>query len=725
MSDSIAAYGRPSIGDLLCPKSVAIVGLSARPETYGHRVLENLRRGGFRGAVVGVHPRGEPIEDVTVYRTVGDLPAPPTVGVVCTPSETVNPILEDLGRIGCRAAVVLGSGFDETEQGARLAAGMRAVCQRHAMQLVGPNCLGVISLVHDAWMFGGSPPGHLSLGRVAVVSQSGSGIIMMAGCGRLGFSHLISSGNETVSDLAEYLDYLAGDPATRVIGAVIEGISDAGRLLAAARKALANGKPIVALKIGRTRQGAERVRSHTGALAGDPEVYAAFCRRAGIVSVRDYDELIESLVALSAGDLALPGQRVAFAGLSGGEAALIADLSESAGVELAALAGATRLRLGDFLPGFAVAANPLDGTGALVRDPARFRGAITTLGRDPGVDLVVVFLDACPFLGDEQAVIYARLLAVLPGVQREVRKPIIVLSNYSGGLHPVVARALDGSSVPIVHGTAAGLAAIAARVAFGTRRRDEERDAHEPMPASPLPEGSPADGLRALRTALDGSGRDPLPDAVLQQVAATYELRLPRRIEAGSVDDATVAARTVGYPVVLKTRAAGVVHKTDVGGVAVGLRADDEVAGAYRQIVASVSAHVRAPATDVVVEEMVGGGVEAFIGARTDPVFGPVIAIGLGGTLVELFRDAACVLLPARAREIEDAMGRTRLDRLFRGFRGRPRADAGAFVGLALRVGALLRDLGDPAIEVDLNPVSVLPEGQGVRVLDLRIVKRF
>lgn len=722
-ADASAAPRRPGISALLNPPSVVIVGLSPRPDTYGHRALLNLRRGGFRGVVTGVHPRGEPVAGVPVYRAVSDLPASPSVAVISTPSDTVNPLLEDLGCAGCRAAIVLGSGFDETDHGVPLAATMRAIAHRYHMAVVGPNCLGVISLVHDAWITGGSPLDDLRLGHVAVISQSGSGILMMTGCGRLTFSYLISSGNETVTTLADYLDYLADDPPTRVIGAVIEGISDPGRLITAARKANANGKPVVALKVGRTRRGAERVRSHTGRIAGDPQAYDAFRRRAGLIPVQDYDAFIQTLVALSAEQVRPRGRRVAFVGLSGGEAALIADLAESAGIELAELSDNGRRRLAAVLPDFATVANPLDGTGALVRDPGRFGEVVRTLARDSAVDLTVVFLDACPQMSRDLAATYARLLDLLPGVQREVGRPLVVLSNYSGGLSETITRPLHGSSIPILQGTIPGLAAIAACLAGGTRPEVASCADRGAFDSAGLT-GDSRETLRMVRRALADAPPARLPENVLQSLARAYGFCLPRRAEAASVEEATAAARRLGYPLVMKTQAPGIIHKSDIGGVITDLRSEDDIAAAYRRVVASASAHLGAPAAEVAVEKMVRGGIEAFIGARTDPAFGAILCVGLGGALVELLRDIACVLLPATASDMACAVQRTRLHQLFRGFRGAPPADADAFIALALRVGRLLQDLDDPEVEIDLNPVVVLPKGQGTSVLDLRIIRR-
>ncbi|WUI02546.1 acetate--CoA ligase family protein [Spirillospora sp. NBC_00431] len=712
--DGGRAYRQPALDDLLNPKSVVIVGLSPRPGSTGRRILGNLRRAGFGGAVHGVHPGGRDVDGVAVYRTLADVPDTPTVAVICTPGDTVPALVEEAGTKGCRGAVVYASGFEETAGGAARAARLRELAARHGMSLVGPNCLGAFNPGRGVWLTGTDFGADLRAGPVAVVSQSGSGCILLAGSGRLGFSYVVSSGNETVTGLADYLDYLVQDPATRAVGIVVEGIGDAAGVMAAVRKGHDNGVAVVSLKVGRTELGARNVASHTGAIAGDARVYEAFCRRAGIVPVDDFDELTEALAALSTLRTGPAGDRVAFVGLSGGEIGLVSDVAVEGGVRLAELSAGTRDELARILPGFATIANPLDGTGQLVGEPERFGRLAAAVAGDPGVDLLTVVLDAPPSLGDRLATSYTRLLATLPGVRERSGTPVMVLSNYGGGLHPLAADALAGSDIPVVHGTRAGMAAIAAVTTVATYQAPVSGDAG----------GPPAAGsLAAVRRALDASPSRQVSGAVLEELAERYGLPLPRRATAASSDGAVAAAESVGFPVVLKTASPKVVHKSDAGGVAVGLSTPSQVRDAYATVTSAVARHLGEPAPDVTVEEMVTGGVEAFVGCGLDPVFGQVLALGAGGTLVELQPDPALTLPPVSPEDVRELIARTPLARLFAGYRGAPPSDDGAFADLVLRAARLAADLRDAGVEIDLNPIAVLPRGQGVRVLDLRIVQ--
>ncbi|MDF5754833.1 acetate--CoA ligase family protein [Spongiactinospora sp. TRM90649] len=711
-------YRQPALADLLNPKSIVIVGLSARPGSTGMRILANLQRSGFGGTVYGVHRSGEDVEGVPVYRTLADVPEIPTVALLCTPGETVPELVEQAGRKGCRGAVVYASGFEETADGAARAARLRESAARHGMSVVGPNCLGLFNPGRDLWLTAADFGTDLRPGPVAVVSQSGSGCILLAGSGRLRFSYVVSSGNGTVTGLADYLDHFVQDPATRAVGVVVEGLSDAEGVLAAVRKGHDNGVAVVALKVGRTELGARNVASHTGAIAGDARAYEAFCRRAGIVTVTDYDELTEALVALSTIRTAPAGDRVAFLGLSGGEIGLIADVAADFGahrdggaVRLAELSPGTREELARILPEFATIANPLDGTGQLVGDPERFGRLAAAVAGDRAVDLLAVVLDAPPSLGERLAGSYGRLLATLPGVREGSGTPVMVLSNYGGGLHPFTERALAGSDIPVVHGTRAGMAAVAA-VTAGRGRAPGTAEAHEARPES----------LSAVRRALSASPSGQVSHDVLAELAERYDLPLPRRIAADTAAGAVAAAESIGFPVVLKTASPKVVHKSDVGGVAVGLATPERVREAYEAVTSSVAGHLGEAAPQVVLEEMVTGGVEAFVGCGLDPVFGQVLALGAGGTLVELQPDPALSLLPVSSEEVRRMVAGTPLARLFAGYRGAPPADAEAFAGLVQRVARLAADLRVAEVEIDLNPVAVLPRGQGVRVLDLRIV---
>ncbi|TDB89653.1 CoA-binding protein [Actinomadura sp. KC216] len=715
MSGSGRAYRQPALDDLLNPKSVVIVGLSPRPGSTGRRILGNLRRAGFGGAVHGVHPGGRDVDGVAVYRTLADVPDTPSVALVCTPSDTVPALVEEAGEKGCRGVVVYASGFEETAGGSARAARLRELAGRYGMSLVGPNCLGLFNPGRALWLTGTDFGADLPAGPVAVVSQSGSGCILLAGSGRLGFSYVVSSGNETVTGLADYLDYLVQDPSTRAVGLVVEGIGDPGGVMAAVRKGHDNGVAVVALKVGRTELGARNVASHTGAIAGDARTYEAFCRRAGILAVDDFDELTEALVGLSTLRTAPAGDRVAFVGLSGGEIGLVADIAVDGGVRLAELSPGTREELARILPGFATIANPLDGTGQLVGEPDRFGRLAAAVADDPGVDLLTVVLDAPPSLGDRLATSYTRLLAALPGVRQRSGTPVMVLSNYGGGLHPFTADALAGSDIPVVHGTRAGMAAINAVTAAATYRA---RVADEVEPVEPR-----TASLQAVRRALDASPSRQVSGEVLEELAGEYGLPLPRRAAAGSAAEAVAAAESIGFPVVLKTASPKVVHKSDVGGVAVGLSTPSQVRDAYETVASSVARHLGEPAPLVVVEEMVTGGVEAFVGCGLDPVFGQVLGLGAGGTLVELQPDPALALPPVSPDEVDRMIAGTPLARLFAGYRGAPPSDAGAFADLVLRVARLAADLREAAVEIDLNPVAVLPRGQGVRVLDLRIVQ--
>ncbi len=690
-----------------------MVGLSERAGSTGRRVVANIEASRFAGTVYGVHPSGQAVDGVAVYPSLAALPAVPDVVVIGTPAPSVAPLVEEAGALGCRAAVVFAGGFEETPTGREGAADLRRAAGRHGVTVVGPNGLGVFSPQQGLWLTGTFLDTSAPAGPVAVVSQTGSACILLSATGRLGLSHVISSGNETVTSSADFVEALLDDPGTRVIALVVEGVSDGPRLAALARRARRDGVDVVALKIGRSALGARTAASHTGAVAGDARRYDAFFRRHQITTVADLDELVETLVALSTLRTRPCVEGVAVVGLSGGELGMVADAAAAAGLPLVELAPATGAALAALLPGFGAVANPLDATGQLVGDPARFREVAATIAADPAVGLLVVVLDSPPGLADRLAAMYHALLAVLPEVRATTGTPTIVLSNHAAGAHPGVVSALAGSDIPVVRGTRAGVAAIAAVVELSR------------PPGEPTEDVRPryrGDAVPAVRHALRSSPGEPVALPLVEQLLAEFGIPGVRRARAASAGEARAAADALGYPVALKTADARVIHKSDVGAVRLALGSGAEVEEAYAAVVEAVQQSLGSPSPAVVVEEMVTPGVEAFVGTIADPALGAMVALGPGGTLVELFPPPAVVPAPVSEAEARSMLDATPLGPLVAGYRGRAAGDVDALVELVVRVGELAHEMRDEPVTIDLNPVAVLPAGHGVRVLDARIV---
>lgn len=699
-----------TLRDLLRPASVAVVGASARPESYGYKTLSNLIDFGFAGPLYPINPRAEEIRGLRCYPSLEALPEVPDCLVVALPAEKALSALEEGARHGARAAVVFASGFAESgEAGRERQRQLQRLAVETGMVVCGPNGLGFVNVRDRVAAYGAPVPEGTRAGDVAVVSQSGSVCILFNSLERFGFTYLVSSGNQAVVDLADYVGFLAEDDETRVIACYIESVPDPERLAAAAEQARAAGKHLVALKVGRSERGLRVTAAHTGALATPAAVAIDFLERCGFVAVHDLDELIEAVTLVRGADRPLRDAGVAILNVSGGENSLICDLAEDVGLELAPLASATRDSLAALLPEYASADNPFDA-GAIMFDGDAYGAAVAALAGDPGVGVLAVCQDCPSGLGTDEAAIYRGLMEIVAEAAPGAPAVVAVFSSASGATHPGVAEPLTEASVPLLQGARPTLGALAA---IQRAARAAEPDAGvEQVAADP-------EWQRRFED------HRPLSEDESKAFVAAHGLPVPRSVLARTREDAVAAAESIGFPVVLKVSSSGVLHKTEAGGVRVGVADAGEVARAFDEIVASVARVVPDALVDgVIVEQFVAGGVEALVGVTASGPFGHALVVGVGGTLAELVDDSALAVLPVGAARAGRLVQGTRLAALLAGHRGSARADADALVALVARVAAIAAAYGDLIEAVDLNPVAVLAEGSGVCVLDALVIPR-
>ncbi len=679
----------------MAPASVAVVGATERAGAAAGYVMKNLIGMGYGGRILPVHPRETQVFGYAAAATVSALEAVPDCVVVGIGAPHVAAILDEAGAKGVRAAVVLASGFGESgPEGAALEAEMAAVARRYGMALCGPNCLGLVSLAQGAALYSSTLSPEMARGRLALISASGASAIALAQSGRIGVSAVVSMGNAPVTGLGDYLEWFAADAETDVIGLVIEGLRDPEGVARGMRAVHAAGKTAIALRVGRTAAGQRATAAHTGALAGAAEAQAAFLARVGIADLPDMDSFIEAAVLCTTTHPRTGS--VAVLGVSGGGVAHVSDIATDCGLSLTTLAPGTVDRLRALLPGFATPQNPLDITGAAFGDPGVYAAALSALDADPGVAMIVAAQDAPPGLSAGIAEEYLGIARAVAGYDGAT--PVVAMANLSAGLHPMVAQGYGAAAR--LQGTRPALSAIARCGAVvravswpGVARSD-------PLPAGPLSE----DAARALFGAIGLPG--------------------PKGGLATSSRAAGEIAEGLGGKVVLKIASPDIAHKTEAGGVVLGLSARAEVEAAYDRITASARAYAPAARIDgVLVQEMITGGVEVLLGLVNHPPFGLGLVVGQGGTLTEILHDAAFDLLPVDAARAGALIDRTRLGALLAGARGAAPADRAALV----RAIVALSDFGlrhDGQIEaVDLNPVAVLPEGRGLRLLDALILR--
>lgn len=692
---------------LLAPDSIAVVGASERP-SLGRTVLRSLEALAYRGAVYPVHPRRATVLGRRCYATLDEVPGPIDLAALALARERTMAEVERAARRGVGALVVFSGGFAEAgDEGRRQQERMAALCREAGIALCGPNCMGVLNLHHGshAYMLDVLDAAPLR-GDVGLISQSGSiSIGLLSDSRRFGFSQAISTGNEAAIGSARYLDHLVDDPATRSIALFSEAIAEPERFVAALDRAAAAGKPVVALKAGRTARTAAAIRTHTGGLAGSARVFSAVLRAHGAIEVDDLEEMTEVLAALQGAHLPA-GERLAVVTGSGGHAGLLLDLAERAGLCLPPLPAAARRAIEAATGPLTGDGNPADawGQGDFA---ANFTVALDEAAASGAYDAAVLALDA----QDGQAVEYEgqddAVTALLARAQSRHRLPFYLLSARHGTLKTAQAAALRRAGVATLTGMAQGLGAVA-RIA-----RWQRRPGPPAAPAS-APPAAPAWAARETVHEHDAKG-----------LLAAAGLRVAAGRPVESAEEARRAGHEIGWPVVMKAVGDAIPHRSELGLVELGLADGPAAAAAWRRLRARLAGLGRAAdGAAIVVQETAPPGVEAIAGIARDDDFGLVLALGPGGVLAELVDEAAMACLPLREGELERLTGGGRLARLLAGFRGRPPADTEA-LKQALAALAAFAIAHEPWIEgIDVNPLVVLPEGQGVVAADALIVPR-
>lgn len=695
------------------PRSIAILGASPRANTLGNNAVVNLQRYGYAGRIFPVHQSAPEVAGLPAYANLALLPEPPDCAVVALSSDKVVPALEEASAHGTRAAVVFASGFAETDAAGHARQDeLQALCARTGLVVCGPNCLGLVNVTERISLYSSSVPEGLRAGGLAVVSHSGSGCIALSTLGRFGMSFMVSAGNAAVLDMAQYLEYLAGDEATRVVALFMEQMRDPAhfaRAMAAMHRA---GKPVVALKVGRSAKGAAASAAHTGSLAGAAEAYADFFRTNGVICVDDLDEMAES-IALMLSVRRLPrSEGLGIISVSGGETAMLCDVAERCGVGLPDLGEDTRARLRRALPGFGTASNPLDATGSAVYDASVYEACMDALASDPGIAMVAVAQDCSPGLSRLGSGNYRRIAEKVAAVAARLDKPVAFFNLTAGGLHPHVIEPLADTGVAVMQGARASLLAI--------RRLFEYAQARSASAQAPAARVAPDPAWRARLA----SG-EAFTEREAKRFLAAHGIPVTRETLARSEAGALEAAEALGFPVVLKVESAAIEHKTEFGGVRVGLADAAAVAAAYRAIHESVAQKAPGAAVDgILVQEMVVGGVETLAGLSRCAPFGMGVVAGTGGVLVELVRDAALALAPFERTRALELVRATRVHALLHGYRGAPPADLDAYADILVRLSAIGAAYGDLIEALELNPVAVLSAGRGARVLDALLIPR-
>jgi acyl-CoA synthetase (NDP forming) len=709
------------VGALLHPANIAIVGASDRPGSWSGGVRRALRRSGFAGKVFPVNPRNKTVWDgEACYPSLGELPERPDHVVVLVPGAAAAQTITEAGRAGARSATIFSSGFGEggDPQGRALAETLRRAIEEAGIAVSGPNCNGNLAAPGRLLTIPDDRIRELARGPAAIVGQSG-GIIMAlyrALAGRaIATSYALTSGNEIGLCSADYIRYLADDPDIKVIGCFLEAIRNADEFRSACAHARDAGKPIVAVKIGGSEESRKAALAHTGALAGSLACFDAAAETLGVIRVDTLDEMIETMDYFAH---ARPpkGPRLGALTFSGGLKGLMLESAARNGLAFPALAPATMAQLCEVLGVGTSLGNPLDGGYSVLSSRETYFRTIDILLADPNIDALLVQeeLPAAPGTNAK-----TENLREVDQLAATGAKPIAVVSmiSYNFTDHTRSFRA-ELKHLPVLQEVDKALKAVAAAGRYGARCGQPE-DAGVPA-ASPAEQAAIADALAQARPT--GDRRSLLDEANSKALLRAYGIATPREVVASGLQEALRAAQEIGYPVVLKLVAAEIAHKSDIGGVAVGIRSEDELRGAYARIAENLArARPGARVDRVLVAQQISGP-ELVLGVQRDPEIGPVVMFGAGGVLLELARDVSFGAVPLARWQAEEMITRTSAGRLLQGYRGAPAADRESVISALLALGRLALDLGERVESIDINPFVALPEGHGALALDALVV---
>ena len=701
-------YRRAELHRLLHPGSIALVGASPREGAFGDRALKNLA--GYDGRIHLVNARYERIGELPCYPNVAALPEVPDCAIIAVNREAVEPIVEECARLGVGGAIVFASGYAETGKKERVAAQERlaAIARASGLRIIGPNCIGIMNYVRGAavtFMVVPQQPGPPAAHAVGVISQSGAlgfalGLAVEHGSA---VSHVLTSGNSCDVDMADYVSYLAEDPACRAIACVFEGMAEPVRLIEAAELAWTADKPLIVHKIAVGTEGAAAAMSHTGSLAGPDAAYRAAFARAGVIVVDQFEAVMETAAFFAkAPKPGAPG--IAVLATSGGAAIMAADKAEIHGVPLPQPAEATRAVLEQHIPEFGSARNPCDITAQVLTDPESLNACARALLADPAYAAMVV----------PQVYSYApvvRRIPVLSALAAEAGKLIVYVWVNELWEGPGAREAEADPHIALFRSMDRCFRTLAVWQAREAMRLAGSRAAERHAPAD-----AAAEAARLLSAEAGGT----LDERAAKAVLACYGVPVVEERPAGSAEAAVAAARALGWPVALKALSPDLPHKTEAGVVRLGLASEDAVRDAYAAVMANAE-KAGAWVAEVVVQPMVPPGTEIMVGARVDPLFGPLVLVAVGGVLVELANDIAVALAPVTAAEAQAMLRRLKFAPLLSGFRGSAPVDRERLAEVVARVSEFAADQAERFTELDVNPL--ICAGDRIVAVDALIVR--
>jgi 4-hydroxybutyryl-CoA synthetase (ADP-forming) len=690
----------------LSPKSIAVIGASDKRGSVGRAITSNIING-FTGTVFPISPTRETVFYKKAFKSVLDVPEPIDLAVVITKNTIVPQVLEECGKKKIKGVIVITAGFKEVdEEGKKLEQKLKDIAKQYQLKIIGPNCLGVMNLDPKTMMNATFLKITPKSGKIALISQSGAicaALVEDASAQGIGFSAVISMGNKADQNEIDVLEMLADHDQTQVIVMYLEDMGDGQRFLNICKDITRNKrKPVLVLKSGRSPEGAKAAMSHTGALMGSDEIYEALLKQSGAIRVDTMEELFDYATAFSKQPLPLNGDLVIVSN-AGGPAIISTDACSKDGIKMAKIED-IRPKIDAVIPPWGSSRNPVDIVGDA--DFNRFNDVLENVLAHKDVGTVITMCTPSATLD------YNKLAEVIVKMSKKHKKTMLAsLMGLDEGIKN--REILAEGNVPYYTYAEGAIRTLKAMLKF--------------VDWINTPEGKitkfdvDKSKVQEILDSVKKEGRTSLLEEEGQQILRTYGFPLPKSTLAKTESDAVKAAKEIGYPVVIKIASAQIIHKSDAGGVKVGLSNDKEVENGFKEIIENAKKYDKnAVIKGVLVVEMVKGGKEMIIGSKLEPGFGPVIMLGMGGIYVEVLKDVTFRLAPVTQRESDDMISSIKTQKLLKGVRGEKPSDIKKLSDCIQRLSQLVTDFNEIK-ELDMNPVLVMEEGNGCKILDVRI----
>lgn len=706
MASTATGSKKAPFDKLFHPASIAVIGASQDLTRISGQPIKALKKAGFKGPIYLVNPKYTTLHDLPCFPNAAAIGKPVDMAIVAVPAAGVPAAIEDCGKARIPFAVILTAGFRETgAEGRKLEAALAKVAKESGVRVVGPNCQGMLSIQHRVWAAFGSVSDETELraGKVSCAFQSGGfgyAVVNLAEAQGVGFRYTVSSGNETDVTVVDFLNAFIDDPGTEMAFAYMEGTPDARPLLDVGRRSLETGKPILIWKAGATEAGVKAAASHTANMTGTYDLYRACFRQSGLIAVDDVDQIVDLAKLVRQGRLP-KGRRIGVLSLSGGSGVVFADRAVQEGLQLPPFSERTVKEMGKIIPAFGAIDNPADTTANAIADMSLFTRTLEIVLEDPNIDqlsILVASVGGPVFLRAAQAIATAAA---------KTDKPIHIQWSGRRSRSEEALAVLEAANIPHIP-TPARLATAAAVLA----RFSEDRGRLLGRKAPSVP------SLAGLKLP---DGAVTLSEAESKGVLAHFGVPVTKEVLVPEGKDLAAATKGLKAPFAVKIVSRDIAHKTEAGGVKLGVTPDG-LAAAASEVIANGRRYKPGAAIDGVLVSEMASGLECLIGVVNDPSFGPTVALGLGGVLTEVLKDVTYRIAPFDLATANDMIGELKAAKLFDGYRGKPAADREALTRTLVEVSRMAAALGSRLKEMDINPVFVGPKGSGVAAADALVV---